>query len=49
MLTLTEDFGALAVLVPFIAFTVVCMFKLTRNRKLRIRSHRIAERLQNRD
>jgi hypothetical protein len=49
MPTLAEDFGALAVLVPFIAFTVVCMFKLSRNRKLRIRSHQIAERLQDRD
>jgi hypothetical protein len=45
MLSLAGELG----LVALLALAVVWTIKITRNRKMRIRSHRIAERLLNRE
>jgi hypothetical protein len=49
MLSVAGELGIVAGLAALLAFTVVWTIKVTRNRKMRIRSHRIAERLLNRE
>jgi hypothetical protein len=49
MLSLAGDLAVLAGLTALLVVAIVCTLRINRNRKMRIRSHRIIERLLNRE